>query len=105
MENFDPDCPIRGRGDSTLSSGTTPRLRGAPAIPVHVLTAGGVSGPNVKSVRRVHEAWKAAVIRAVNAKYTNVPASGHYMTSMRQSLRSTLELVISTLQRTNDRRA
>jgi pimeloyl-ACP methyl ester carboxylesterase len=51
-----------------------------PPIPIHVLTAGGVSGPNVKSVRRVHEAWKAAVARAANAKYTNVPASGHYMT-------------------------
>jgi hypothetical protein len=31
-------------------------------------------------VRRVHEAWKAAVARAAKAKYTNVPASGHYMT-------------------------
>ena len=32
-----------------------------PAIPVHVLTAGGVTGPNVKQIRRVHEAWKAMV--------------------------------------------
>ncbi len=51
-----------------------------PPIPIHVLTAGGVSGANVKSVRRVHEGWKAAVARAANAEYTNVPASGRYMT-------------------------
>ena len=50
-----------------------------PPIPVHVLTAGGVSGPNAKSVRRVHEAWKATVARAPKARYTNVPTSGHQM--------------------------
>jgi pimeloyl-ACP methyl ester carboxylesterase len=50
-----------------------------PPIPIHVLTAGGVSGPNAKSVRRVHEAWKATVARAANARYTNVPTSGHQM--------------------------
>jgi len=50
-----------------------------PAIPVHVLTAGGVSGPNVKQIQRVHEAWKAMVARAPGARYTNVPSSGHQM--------------------------
>ena len=50
-----------------------------PAVPVHVLTAGGVSGPNVKQVRRVHEAWRIMVKRAANAHYTNMPASGHQM--------------------------
>lgn len=52
-----------------------------PPIPIHVLTAGGVSGANAKSVRRVQEAWKAAVARAANARYTNVPTSGHQMPS------------------------
>jgi hypothetical protein len=28
---------------------------------------------------RVHEAWKATVSRASNARYTHVPESGHYM--------------------------
>jgi len=50
-----------------------------PAIPVHVLTAGGVSGPNLKQVQRVHQAWKAMVERAPRARYTNVPSSGHQM--------------------------
>jgi pimeloyl-ACP methyl ester carboxylesterase len=50
-----------------------------PPVPIHVLTAGGVSGPNIKSVRRVHDAWKATAARAANARYTNVPTSGHYM--------------------------
>jgi pimeloyl-ACP methyl ester carboxylesterase len=50
-----------------------------PDVPAHVLTAGGVSGPNMKSVRRVHEAWRAAVGRASRATYTNIPASGHLM--------------------------
>jgi len=50
-----------------------------PAIPVHVLTAGGVTGPNVKQIQRVHEAWKGMVSRAPNARYTNVPSSGHQM--------------------------
>jgi pimeloyl-ACP methyl ester carboxylesterase len=50
-----------------------------PRLPVHVLTAGGVTGPNLKSVRRVHEAWRAAVARAPYATYTNVPDSGHLM--------------------------
>jgi hypothetical protein len=50
-----------------------------PPVPIHVLTAGGVSGPNVKSIRRIHEAWKATVARAANARYTNVPTSGHQM--------------------------
>ncbi len=50
-----------------------------PAIPVHVLTAGGVSGPNLKQILRVHDAWKAMVNRAPRAQYTNVPASGHQM--------------------------
>jgi pimeloyl-ACP methyl ester carboxylesterase len=50
-----------------------------PSIPVHVLTAGGVAGPNVKQIQRVHEAWKGMVSRAPNARYTNVPSSGHQM--------------------------
>jgi pimeloyl-ACP methyl ester carboxylesterase len=50
-----------------------------PAVPIHVLTAGGVTGPNVKQIRKVHEAWKAMVDRAPLALYTNVPASGHQM--------------------------
>ena len=50
-----------------------------PAIPVHVLTAGGVTGPNVKQIQRVHEAWKAMVARAARARYTNIPSSGHQM--------------------------
>lgn len=50
-----------------------------PAIPVHVLTAGGVTGPNVKQVRRVHEAWKTMVSRAPHARYANTPSSGHQM--------------------------
>jgi pimeloyl-ACP methyl ester carboxylesterase len=50
-----------------------------PAIPVHVLTAGGVTGPNVKQIQRVHEAWKAMVARAAHARYTNVASSGHQM--------------------------
>ena len=50
-----------------------------PAIPVHVLTAGGVSGPNLKQILRVHDAWRAMVHRAPRAQYTNVPASGHQM--------------------------
>jgi hypothetical protein len=50
-----------------------------PAIPVHVLTAGGVTGPNLKQIQRVHAAWKGMVARAPNASYTNVPSSGHQM--------------------------
>ena len=50
-----------------------------PAIPVHVLTAGGVTGPNVKQIQRVHEAWKAMVARSPHACYTNIPSSGHQM--------------------------
>jgi pimeloyl-ACP methyl ester carboxylesterase len=50
-----------------------------PSVPIHVLTAGGVEGPNVKSVRRVHEAWRAAAARAWSATYTNIPASGHQL--------------------------
>jgi pimeloyl-ACP methyl ester carboxylesterase len=50
-----------------------------PAIPVHVLTAGGVTGPNLKQIQRVHEAWKGMVARAPNASYTNIPSSGHQM--------------------------
>ena len=50
-----------------------------PAIPVHVLTAGGVTGPNLKQIQRVHEAWKGMVARAPNASYINVPSSGHQM--------------------------
>ncbi len=50
-----------------------------PSVPIHVLTAGGVSGPNVKSVRRVHDAWQAMVARAAHARYSNAPASGHLM--------------------------
>ena len=48
-----------------------------PPIPVHVLTAGGVTGPNLKQVQRVHEAWKGMVKRAADARYTNIPSSGH----------------------------
>jgi pimeloyl-ACP methyl ester carboxylesterase len=51
-----------------------------PPIPVHVLTAGGVTGPNLKQIQRVHEAWKGMVARAPNASYINVPSSGHQMT-------------------------
>jgi len=50
-----------------------------PPVPIHVLTAGGVSGPNVRSIRRVHDAWQAMVVRAPGAQYSNVPASGHLM--------------------------
>jgi pimeloyl-ACP methyl ester carboxylesterase len=50
-----------------------------PAIPTRMLTAGGVSGPNLTSVRRVHEAWRAAVARSSRATYTNIPTSGHLM--------------------------
>jgi hypothetical protein len=50
-----------------------------PPVPVHVLTAGGVTGPNLAQVRRVHDAWKAMVDRAPAAQYTNVPSSGHQM--------------------------
>jgi len=50
-----------------------------PSIPVHVLTAGGVAGPNVKQIQRVHAAWKGMVSRAPHAQYTNVPSSGHQM--------------------------
>lgn len=50
-----------------------------PPTPIHVLTAGGVSGANAKSVRRVHDAWQEAVARAPLARYTNVPASGHQL--------------------------
>jgi len=50
-----------------------------PAVPVHVLTAGGVAGPNLKQIQRVHEAWTAMVARAAHARYTNVPSSGHQM--------------------------
>ena len=50
-----------------------------PSIPVHVLTAGGVTGPNINQIQRVHAAWKRMVSRAPNARYTNVPSSGHQM--------------------------
>ena len=50
-----------------------------PPIPVHVLTAGGVTGPNVKQIQKVHQAWKAMVERAPTAQYSNVPSSGHQM--------------------------
>ena len=50
-----------------------------PSIPIHVLTAGGVGGPNAASVRRVHEAWQAAVARTPGARYTNIPTSGHQL--------------------------
>ena len=43
------------------------------------LTAGGVTGPNVKQIQKVHQAWKAMVERAPNAQYSNVPSSGHQM--------------------------
>lgn len=44
-----------------------------------VLTAGGVSGPNVKAVRRVHQARQSAVAASPRARYTNVPESGHQL--------------------------
>jgi len=50
-----------------------------PAIPVHVLTAGGVTGPNLKQIHKVHAAWKVMVERAPKARYSNAPASGHQM--------------------------
>ena len=46
---------------------------------MHVLTAGGVTGPNVKQIQRVHAAWKGMVSRASNARDTTVPSSGHQM--------------------------
>ena len=50
-----------------------------PPVPIHVLTAGGVGGANAKSVRRVHDAWRATAARASAARYTNIPTSGHYL--------------------------
>lgn len=50
-----------------------------PPVPIHALTAGGVGGANVKSVRRVHDAWRATVARASAARYTNIPTSGHHL--------------------------
>ena len=47
-----------------------------PAVPIHVLTAGGVTN---KSARRVHDAWRVMAARAAHARYTAVPTSGHYM--------------------------
>jgi hypothetical protein len=45
------------------------------------LTAGGVSGPNLKQIQRVHQAWKAWWSGRRHARYTNVPSSGHQMPS------------------------
>jgi pimeloyl-ACP methyl ester carboxylesterase len=50
-----------------------------PPVPARVLTAGGVTGPNVKAIRRVHEAWRATVARSPMAEYSNVPTAGHQL--------------------------
>jgi pimeloyl-ACP methyl ester carboxylesterase len=47
-----------------------------PPIPIHVLTADGVTS---KSAQRVHEGWKATVAGAAAARYTSVPTGGHHM--------------------------
>jgi hypothetical protein len=47
-----------------------------PAIPVRVLTAGGVQS---KSAQLVHEGWKALVARSATASHTVVSTSSHYM--------------------------
>lgn len=50
-----------------------------PAVPARIVTAGGVSGPNVKGIRRVHDAWRATVARAPLAEYRNLPTAGHQL--------------------------
>jgi pimeloyl-ACP methyl ester carboxylesterase len=50
-----------------------------PRVPARVLTAGGVTGPNLKAIRRVHEAWRATVARSPMAEYSNVPTAGHQL--------------------------
>ena len=50
-----------------------------PSIPVQVLTAGGATGPNVKQIQRLHDAWKGMVSRGRRAQYTNIQSSGHQM--------------------------
>jgi pimeloyl-ACP methyl ester carboxylesterase len=50
-----------------------------PLVPARVLTAGGVTGPNVKTIRRVHDAWRAMVARSPLAEYRNVPNAGHQL--------------------------
>jgi pimeloyl-ACP methyl ester carboxylesterase len=89
MEERIGDSARRAGGNRTVraeGAGIRPSLAALrrdcptlPAVPVHVLTAGGISGPNVKSVRRVHEAWRTAVAQAPRARYTNIPTSGHFM--------------------------
>jgi pimeloyl-ACP methyl ester carboxylesterase len=67
---------VRAEAGGVLSSLTELRRTSPdlPNVPVQVLTAG-----SAKSLRRVHEAWKATVSRAPNAQYTNLPSSGHYL--------------------------
>jgi pimeloyl-ACP methyl ester carboxylesterase len=50
-----------------------------PSVPARVLTAGGVTGPNVKAIRRVHDAWRATAARSPMAEYANVPTAGHQL--------------------------
>jgi pimeloyl-ACP methyl ester carboxylesterase len=47
-----------------------------PPTPTHVLTAGGVKSKMAQANRN---AWQATAGRAANARYTNVPTSGHMM--------------------------
>ena len=70
---------VRRRRHSTVPGGAGPRLSDLPPVPVHVLTAGGVTGPNLKQVRRVHEPGKRWWLARRRREYTNVPGSGHQM--------------------------
>jgi pimeloyl-ACP methyl ester carboxylesterase len=68
------------RAEGTAIPGALRYLRrecpALPAVPIHVLTAGGVTN---KAARRVHEAWRVMAARGAHARYTDVPTSGHYM--------------------------
>jgi pimeloyl-ACP methyl ester carboxylesterase len=68
-----------------------------PGVPISVLTAGGLNGPNAKSVRRVHEAWQAAVARSRDATYANFPKSGHLMPM--DAPEAVVHAVVSVLER------
>jgi pimeloyl-ACP methyl ester carboxylesterase len=68
------------RSESAAIPAALERLRresaDLPAIPVRVLTAGGVQS---KSAQLVHEGWKALVARSATASHTVVSTSSHYM--------------------------